>query len=481
MRTKRTLATCLLVAVAASCAHRNTDTVTILHTNDIHGHIRKGAEGVGGMAYVGAYIREVEARRSDTLVLDGGDINNKGDMLPGVTKGRALYEIMGMIGYDAAVPGNHDFVYGVEHLQNLVRWGEFPSLCLNAVDETENPVLPGSQIFDVDGVKVGVIGLTVQRSEGTLSLEDSCPLLAREAARLEPEAHLLVALCHLSSEDCAAVSQAVPAIDVFIGGHSHEALERPIVVEETGAIIIEAGDFARYVGRLKVKIDLDTEEVIRHKGKLVAMKHRSVPRDPELAAWIARQEREYCPRVMETVGTCQQEVTRRGMAKLLAAALLERADADLALTHKGTHCRGLPVGAITYNTLYGTIRLGEQPIVLMALTGQEILGFLEDAQGVEDVPQWAGFTADMAFPNPEESGKVTTTDLDPRRSYRVVLPEDQAIYLLKNFGSEARPLTPCGFTVSQVLLPYMARLGQEGRAFDTVAPPKPVLSAQSGG
>ena len=475
---KRALAGGLLAAAALSCAHRTTDTVTILHTNDIHGHIREGADGVGGMAYVGGYIRGVKAQRPDTLVLDGGDINNKGDMLPGVTRGRALYEVMGMIGYDAAAPGNHDFVYGVEHLQDLARWGAFPVLCLNALDEAGHRVLPGSQIFDVDGVRVGVIGVTVQRGEGTLSLEDTCPLLAQEAERLEPETHLLVAVCHLSSAQCSEASRAVPAIDVFVGGHSHEALQEPIVVGETGALVIEAGESARYVGSLKVKVDLDTGEIVRHKGKLVLMKHKRSRCDPELRAWIAQREREMCPQVAEPVGRCEQEVTRRGMAKLLAAAFLDTGEADVARVRSGTFCRGLPAGTITYNALYQTFRVGEQPAVIVDLAGQDILTYLEEAPRASDVSQWAGFVADMAFPDPEKSGKVAATSLDPNRTYRVMLPEDEAHGLLLRFDAKGRKakLTPCTFTLSEVLLPYVARLGQGEKILDDAAVPEPVLA-----
>ena len=472
---KRALTAGLLLAVAVSCAHRNTDTLVILHTNDIHGHVRPIEDGLGGMAYVGGYIRDVQAKRPDTLVLDGGDINNKGDMLPGVTKGRALYELMGMIPYDAGAPGNHDFAYGTEHLRDLVRWGAFPSLCLNAFDAAGDPVLPGSQIFDVDGVKVGVIGLTVQRGEGTLSLEDTCPLLADEAARLEPDVHLLVAVCHLSSRQCTEASRAVPAIDVFIGGHSHEALQKPIIVEETGALVIEAGDFARWVGRLTLKIDLDTEKIVKYKGKLVPMKHKSVPCDPELQAWIAQQEQAACPRVDEVVGTCAREVTRRGMAKLFAAAMVETGEADVAFAHTGTFCRGLPAGTITYNTLYRTFRLGEQPTAVLDVTGQEIITYLETAKNAKDVSQWAGFTAEMAFPDPEKNGAVTATDLDPERTYRVMLPRDESGGMLARVGPKGRKSAPCPFTLSEVLLPYVAKLGQGGGALDAAAVPKPVL------
>jgi 5'-nucleotidase / UDP-sugar diphosphatase len=481
MRAERALVVGFLVAVTVSCTHRTTDTVLILHTNDIHGHIREGADGVGGMARVGGYIRDVKAKRSDTLVVDAGDINNKGDMLPGVTRGRALYEIMGLIGYDAAAPGNHDFVYGMEHLQNLVRWGGFPSLCLNALDEVGNPVLAASQVFDVDGVRVGVIGVTVQRGKGTLSLDDTCPLLAQEAERLEPDAHLIVAVCHLSSSQCAEASRAVPGIDVFVGGHSHEALHEPVIVEETGALVIEAGDFARYVGRLEVKIDLDTEEIVGYKGKLVSTKGKSVRCDPELRAWIAEQEREACPQVADEVGTCQQEVTRRGMAKLLAAALLDTGGADVAFARTGTFSRGLPTGTISFNTLYRTFRLGEQPAVVVDLKGQDILAYLEQAARANEVSQWAGFMADMSFEAPDKRGKVITTSLDPNRTYRAMFPEDEARGVFARFGVEGHELKPCAFTLSEILLPYMARIGQSGNTLNDAVVPKPVLVVPSGG
>ena len=92
-------------------------TLLILHTNDLHDHIRPGYEGIGGMPYVAGYIKQVRRERRDVLLLDAGDVSEKGDMVADKTDSAIMYEAMGRIGYDAIAPGNHDLDHGVARVR----------------------------------------------------------------------------------------------------------------------------------------------------------------------------------------------------------------------------------------------------------------------------------------------------------------------------------------------------------------------------
>ncbi len=97
-----------LSLVASVACFAETGTVLILHTNDMHDHVRPGYDGVGGVPYVAGYIESVKAERKDAIVLDAGDVMEKGDMLSFETESGVMYEAMGKIGYTAATVGNHD-------------------------------------------------------------------------------------------------------------------------------------------------------------------------------------------------------------------------------------------------------------------------------------------------------------------------------------------------------------------------------------
>ena len=106
----------LLALAGAGSGFPEERTLVLLHTNDLHDHLRADYDGSGGLAYVSGYIRSVKASRPDVLTLDAGDLMEKGDLVGFRTRSSITCEAMGRVGYDAFSPGNHDTAYGDEHL-----------------------------------------------------------------------------------------------------------------------------------------------------------------------------------------------------------------------------------------------------------------------------------------------------------------------------------------------------------------------------
>jgi len=113
--------------------------LTVFFTNDVHGGIiETKAEFLnpefppilGGGASAANIIRKVRQQAQQegfsVLVLDAGDIF-QGTLVGTLSKGKAVVEFMNKIGYDACVPGNHDFDLGKENLIELIRMSNFPS------------------------------------------------------------------------------------------------------------------------------------------------------------------------------------------------------------------------------------------------------------------------------------------------------------------------------------------------------------------
>ena len=173
----------LFVGIPSSA---ETDTVCILHTNDIHDHVRSGYGGLGGLPYVSGYVKSVRAERKDTLLVDAGDVFHKGDMVAARSDSKINYEAMGKIGYDAAAPGNHDIDLGFPYLQEQCDDVGISMLCVNIKGEGGKPFFAPSKIIDVDGVKVGVIGLTATGRSDILNAKETAQAVAKEAERLEP-------------------------------------------------------------------------------------------------------------------------------------------------------------------------------------------------------------------------------------------------------------------------------------------------------
>ncbi len=431
----------IATAITGLWASAETDTVCILHTNDIHDHVRSGYGGLGGLPYVSGYVKSVRAERKDTLLVDAGDVMHKGDMVAARSESKIVFEALGKIGYDAGAPGNHDIADGLATQQNRADAAGFPVVCINAVGEGKSPFFAPSKIVDVDGVKVGVIGLTAPRA-GVLSVADTAKVVAKEAARLEPMVQLTIAVCHVGSRNCAAISRNAPAVDVFVAGHQHEVLKTPKVVPETGALIISAGSNAHYVGRLELTIDLDSEDIVEHTGRLVPMEHDRIPCDDALAQWIRDYEHTTCPDAAKIIGRCAKNVSGPGVARLFAEGSRRSADADVGLFPGKSLLAGLSRGDIDVNALFAAVRAGDEPIVAVTIPGRALLAFASSDAAAGKKVFWAGKGIKADYTKPTGS-HVTATEVEPNTSYCVALPRDTWESLLKPQipQSSARVLT----------------------------------------
>ncbi len=398
----------------------------ILHTNDIHDHVRPGENGNGGLPHAAGYIRQVRAEEPAVLVLDAGDVTEKGDLVAFRTHGVMTYEAMGRMGYDGAAIGNHDFddipLAHIREFEGALGQG---LLCLNVVGPDGTPVFTGSRIVEKSGLKIGLIGLIVPRKpeQGGLDMEESGRALAREAERLRGKTDLIVVVCHQGPKQCAEWSRQAPAVQVFVSGHSHTPLQKPEVVPETGAIIVQAGSYARWVGRLELEFDPVAKKITRHEGRLVAMDHDKIPVDADMLAWVRERERTLAPEATEFVCDNPAELDGFSVARLAAEGLRRAAGADIGFCHTYQVIRNiLPAGRVDYNAVFKTGGQRGYENVLVDLTGAEIEAYVNALVSIQrEPPEWSGFRVTRRPAS--GGGERWQTDLEAARRYRVVFPQ----------------------------------------------------------
>jgi len=141
--------------------------LTIMHTNDVHGHHEPQSNGNGGAARQATVVEQIRAEAENNLLLDGGD-RFTGTLFHVQYRGQDSAQIMNMVGYDAMTLGNHEFDDGSEVLAAFVDALEFPVVTAN-VDFSEDPLLAGKinpyTIIEVGGEQIGIIGLVTPESE----------------------------------------------------------------------------------------------------------------------------------------------------------------------------------------------------------------------------------------------------------------------------------------------------------------------------
>ena len=132
------------LSVSAAAAEERGD-IVILHTNDVH------------CAYEN-YDKVAALAKEADLLVDVGDVI-QGDVIGTLSEGSYIIEIMEKLGYDLAVPGNHEFDYGMERFLELAEASAFPWISANFLNKDGEPVFEAYEMLEVDGVQIAFVGL----------------------------------------------------------------------------------------------------------------------------------------------------------------------------------------------------------------------------------------------------------------------------------------------------------------------------------
>ena len=267
----------LLLFNSAICAAAE---LVIFHTNDMHSRIqdtddRGASEGLAEMA---AAVKTVKAKNPATLWLDAGDTFH-GMPIITISKGESLVPLLNTAGVDAMTAGNHDFNYGSAQLERLAKQLKFPLLDANVVRKSNGKtVFKPYKIFKVNGIKVGVFGLSTPETayktnpKNVTDVEFLNPVdVSKEMIKmLRPKCDVLIALMHMgvdaSSEFTSErIARETDGIDLIVDGHSHTALPEGIRVKDT--LIVQAGYYEHFLGR--ATIEVENHKIVSKKAELL--------------------------------------------------------------------------------------------------------------------------------------------------------------------------------------------------------------------
>ncbi|APZ05616.1 bifunctional UDP-sugar hydrolase/5'-nucleotidase UshA [Kosakonia cowanii] len=308
---KKSITVSLLAAMGAlslpaqAYEQDKTYNITILHTNDHHGHFWRSEYGEYGLSaqktLVDGIRKEVAAQGGSVLLLSGGDINT-GVPESDLQDAEPDFRGMNLIGYDAMAVGNHEFDNPMSVLRQQEKWAKFPFLSANIYQKSTNQRLfKPWMIFNREGLKIAVIGLTtddtakIGNPEYFTDIEFRQP--AAEAKLVIDELNqnekpdVIIATTHMGHYDNGEHGSNAPgdvemarslpkgALALIVGGHSQD----PVCMasenkkqadyvpgtpcapdQQNGTWIVQAHEWGKYVGRADFQFRNGEMKLVRY-------------------------------------------------------------------------------------------------------------------------------------------------------------------------------------------------------------------------
>lgn len=258
----------------------DTETLVILHTNDVHSRIEPFPmdggrfQGLGGAARRATLIQQMRAKYEHVLLLDAGDMF-QGTPYFNLYGGELEFKLMSQMGYDAATLGNHDFDAGIDGLYKQLPHVKFDLLNANYdfTDTILHDQVQEYRVFKRGDLRIGVFGVGIEL-EGLVpaSLYKNTRYLSpidasnRVAKRLKQDlgCDYVICLSHLGYRyktekiDDIKLARSTQHIDLILGGHTHTFLDEPTVIKNVAGqpvMINQVGWAGIQVGKIQLTFE----------------------------------------------------------------------------------------------------------------------------------------------------------------------------------------------------------------------------------
>ena len=395
-------------------ANAETDNVkiTILGTTDLHANIYNWSYEDGketedtGMAKVYSVIQEVRAANPNTLLLDNGD-TIQGTILSDdlynfdLALKQPVIDVMNFMKYDAMTLGNHEFNFGQEMVQKIVKEAEFPILAANATYAKDGSYLVKPYIIkEVAGVKVGILGLTnpnIPKWDGpkVTDLKFVTPLesAGKHIAEMKAAgADIIVIATHIGytseygGDGADEIIAKYPEVAAVLTGHAHSTEKHKIGNTVVGA--------ARDAGRQVVKFDLEVSkkdgkwnlvgsevDIIDTKGYEASKELKEYAKEYHdktlefLKEVIGKASSDFAP-ASEIPGIPEAQLRDTGVIDLINDVQLKATGADVAGAALFSPSSNLRAGDLTYASIFEIYKY-PNTLVGIEVTGAELKAYME--------------------------------------------------------------------------------------------------------
>lgn len=412
----------LMLAIVTYAEKRE---IHILAANDMHAQI----EVFPQLAAMADSLRTIDP---SLLIFSAGD-NRTGNPINDkyILPAYPMVALMNQVGFNASALGNHDF--DVHSLKRLIGLSNFRYLCANAFpsDSSGFKIIP-HQVFDVEGLKVGVIGCIQLSPRGIPSTHpDNLDGISFKPAEevipqyesLSKEWDVTILLSHLGYPDDIKMAEQFPWLDLIIGGHTHTQLKGGEV--KNGVLITQnKNKFNRVT---YITLTVENGKVIDKKAEYIDVrKYRNTVRVVE--EMIRFYNDNPTLRTVLAVADTPFE-TREELGCMICDAYMEETESVIGIVNPGgVRIEALPQGDITVGNVLEMDPYDNHAVVL-ELTGDEIVRMMLSYchNTLHSFPFVGGMTCEITlekdFPEKIKCVKLMTLDgkkLNMKKKYKVV-------------------------------------------------------------
>lgn len=392
--------------------------VYILYTSDVHCGIDQGF----GYAGLKQMRDSLEAKGYETILVDDGD-SIQGEFVGTMDNGETIISLMNDLKYDVAIPGNHEFDYGMENYLSLTKKAAFPYISCNFT-YNGNTVFDPYVIKEAAGIKIAFVGVdtptTITSSTPSFFKDENGNFVygfmqdetgeavyeavqkAVDSARAEG-ADLVYLMGHLGNSSSyspwnyADVLSHTNGIDVMLDGHSHDT-DQVVMKNKDGKDVVRSacGTKLEAIGYSHITADKKISETNIWKwsdkksdsefkninNEITEKVNKAVNAENDmLKKVVARSEVDltiYDPTEKDSTGSPLRinRIAEVNIGDFCTDAFRAETKAQIALLGGGGIRKSIEKGDVTYEDVYNVMPYGSI-VCVIKVSGQQILDALE--------------------------------------------------------------------------------------------------------
>jgi len=473
---------CSLFALSAvSTAMAQEVNIKLLGTSDIHGRVVPWSYGAdvedksGSYAQIATYVKDVRKNNKNVVLVDVGDAiqDNQVDVFAKdkkYYKDHPIPKVLNEMKYDVFVLGNHEFNFGMEALDEILKDIKAKKLTANFYyKKNDKRYIDATTIIEKDGVKLGIIGLSTPMSakfeEDTGNLKDMKFTSPTEEVRTQVDklkskgVDAIIVIAHMGIENenkipdtgMRDVINAVDGIDVVIAGHMHKDVPSETI---KNTLITEPHRYGTVVSEVDLTFDINDKKEV----KLVKKESKTVPvKALEADKKIAEIYKPYHEKLRElnnvVIGQTENEMVPQETKHGVSAAFSRDTGLSSFINDVEQHYSGADVvtfsfdhqkarmnkGDIKKKDIIFNYRYAGGDVTVYELTGKQLKEYMEWSANYFDTIQ-PGDT-EYRYNAERKKSKYVTYDIFGGVNYKIDLRNPKGSKIVDLTLADGKPVT----------------------------------------